>query len=62
MVSKQSKTQTKLEAVAEATKAAIMVVIGTEIPFNTTRPVPEMPKKGGPVLKELTLNWKFPYK
>ena len=49
------------QAAIKAAKPAIMAVRKAEAPANIARPSPIMPK-GGPVLKQSTLNWKSPDK
>ena len=55
-------TQAKTQTVIETAKAAIKAVRVTDIPVNTTRPAPAVTKRGGPVLKQPTSNWKYPVK
>ena len=53
-------TQAITQAAIEATKAAIMAVREMEIPVNTARPVPAMPKTSGTLLRQPMLDWKSP--
>ena len=58
MAAEQNITQTVTQAATEVAKAAIMTVREVENPVNAVISVKVMPRTVGPVLKQLTSDWK----